>query len=69
MSIATYKGTVEKGKIKLQINVKLPENTEVYVIVPNEKPKFNLEEMAAKMPKDYKPHEEDFGKPIGKEIW
>ncbi len=69
MSIATYKGTIEKGKIKLHINVKLPENTEVYVIVPDEKPKFDLAEMAAKMPDDYQPNEEDFGKPIGKEIW
>ena len=69
MSITTYKGTVEKGKIKLQIDVKLPENTEVYVIVPNEKPKFDLAEMAAQMPDDYQPNEEDIGKPVGKEIW
>ncbi len=69
MNITTYKGTVEKGKIKLQIDVKLPENTEVYVIVPNEKPKFDLEEMTSRMPKNYKAQEEDFGKPVGKEIW
>lgn len=68
MSIATYKGTVEKGKIKLQIDVKLPEKTEVYVIVPDEKPKFDLEEMASRMPKNYNPQEEDFGKPVGKEV-
>jgi hypothetical protein len=57
MSISAYKGTVENGQIKLEINVKLPEKTEVYVIVPEEKPKFDLAKMAAEMPKDYIPHE------------
>lgn len=69
MSISTYKGTVENGQIKLEINFKLPEKTEVYVIVPEEKPKFDLAEMAAQMPEDYTPHEEDFGKPVGKDVW
>lgn len=69
MSIATYKGTVKNGQIKLLIDVKLPEKTEVYVVVPDEKPKFDLAKMAAEMPKDYQPGEEDFGKPVGKEIW
>jgi len=69
MSVSTYKGTVENGQIKLKINVKLPEKTEVYIIVPDEKPKFDLAEMAAQMPKDYKTQEEDFGKPVGKEVW
>ena len=69
MSIATYKGTVKNGQITLSIDVKLPEKTEVYVIVPDEKPKFDLAQMAAQMPKNYQPSEEDFGKPVGKEIW
>ena len=69
MSIATYKGMVKNGRIKLLIDVKLPENAEVYVVVSNEKPKFDLATMAAEMPKDYQPGEEDFGKPVGKEIW
>jgi antitoxin component of MazEF toxin-antitoxin module len=69
MNISTYKGKVEKGLIKLEINVRLPEETEVYVIVPEEKPKFNLAKMVAEMPEDYKPHEEDFSKPVGKEVW
>lgn len=69
MNVSTYKGTVENGVIKLEINIKLPEKTEVYVVVPEEKPKFDLAEMAAKMPKNYSPREEDFGKPVGKEIW
>ncbi len=68
MSIATYKGIVKNGQIKLLIDVKLREKTEVYIIVPDEKPKFDLAKMAAEMPKDYQPGEEDFGKPVGKEI-
>lgn len=69
MRIATYKGTVRNGQIKLSIDVKLPEKTEVYVIVPDEKPKFDLARMAAEMPKNYRTSEEDFGKPVGKEVW
>ena len=69
MSISTYKGTVENGVIKLEINVKLPEKTEVYIIVPEEKPKFDLAKMVAEMPEDYTPNEEGFGKPVGKEVW
>ena len=34
MSITTYEGVVEKGKIRLKSDVKLPENVRVYVIVP-----------------------------------
>ena len=33
MSITTYEGVVEKGKIRLKSDVKLPENVVVYVIV------------------------------------
>ncbi|MGI8882763.1 MAG: AbrB/MazE/SpoVT family DNA-binding domain-containing protein [Pyrinomonadaceae bacterium] len=69
MSIATYKGTVKNGQIKILIDVKWPEKTEVYVVVPDEKPKFDFAEMAAEMPEDYQPSEEGFGKRVGKEIW
>ena len=70
MNVETYKGKVKNDQIELSIEVKLPENSEVIVIVPNnEKPKFNLAEMVENMPEDYKPNEEDFGKPIGKEVW
>jgi antitoxin component of MazEF toxin-antitoxin module len=69
MSVSTYIGKVKNGQIKLTVRVKLPENKTVYVIVPDEKPKFDLAEMAARMPKNYKPLEEDFGKPFGKEVW
>ena len=71
MNVETYQGVIKNGQIKLSIEVKLPEEAKVYVIVPreDEKPKFDLAEMVAKMPKNYKPQEEDFGKPVGREIW
>ncbi|MDI6769041.1 MAG: hypothetical protein QMD04_05135 [Anaerolineales bacterium] len=34
MTITTYEGVVEKGKIRLNIGVRLPDNTKVYVVVP-----------------------------------
>ena len=34
MTITTYEGVVEKGKIRLKSGVKLPKNVKVYVIVP-----------------------------------
>jgi len=33
MTVTTYEGVVEKGKIRLKAGVKLPENAKVYVIV------------------------------------
>ena len=33
MTILTYEGVVEKGKIRLKPGVKLPENARVYVVV------------------------------------
>lgn len=70
MNVETYKGKVKNGRIELSIEVKLPENSDVVVIVPNdEKPKFDLAEMVRNMPEDYQPNEEDFGKPSGREVW
>ncbi len=31
--------------------------------------KYKLEDLLKKMPKDYKPYEVDWGKPVGKEVW
>ncbi len=35
MALTTYEGVIEKGKIRLEAGVKLPENAKVYVIVPD----------------------------------
>ncbi len=35
MSIVTFEGIVEQGQIRLKSNVRLPENTRVFVVVPD----------------------------------
>ena len=35
MGIAPYEGIVEHGQIKLNSNVRLPEQTKVYIVVPD----------------------------------
>ncbi len=35
MGIVTYEGIVEHGQIRLKTNVRLPEKTKVYIIVPD----------------------------------
>ncbi|MBI4601073.1 MAG: hypothetical protein HY721_03845 [Planctomycetes bacterium] len=34
-SVAAFEGTVEQGRIRLRDNVRLPENTRVFVVVPD----------------------------------
>lgn len=35
MSAATFEGVVEQGQIKLNSDVRLPEGTKVYIVVPD----------------------------------
>jgi hypothetical protein len=35
MTITTYEGVVEKGKIRLKMGIRLPEKAKVYVVVPD----------------------------------
>jgi hypothetical protein len=35
MSVVTLEGIVENGQIRLITNVQLPENTKVYVVIPD----------------------------------
>ena len=35
MKTTTYEGVVEHGHVRLPANVSLPENTKVYVVVPD----------------------------------
>jgi antitoxin MazE len=39
------------------------------IIIKRAKRQFKLAELVARMPPDYKPREESFGKPVGKEEW
>jgi hypothetical protein len=68
MSVTTYRGTVENGRVKLAGNISLPDNAEVYVIVPDVEPgaggkKFDLAEMVSRMPPGYQASEEGLGDP------
>jgi hypothetical protein len=35
MSVATFEGIVDDGQIRLKTNIRLPEKTKVYVVVPD----------------------------------
>jgi hypothetical protein len=35
MNVATFQGIVENGQIKLPENVRVPERTKVYVVIPD----------------------------------
>ena len=38
MAISTFEGVVKNGQIRLRDNVTLPEDTEVYVVIPDFEP-------------------------------
>jgi hypothetical protein len=74
MQVTTFEGVIENGQVRLETDVRLPEKTKVYVVVPEYEQntngkKFDLVELVSRMPDDYQPSEEDFGKPAGKEEW
>ena len=74
MQVKTFQATIENGQVRFAVDVRSPEKTRVYVIVPDFEPtvtskKFDLAEMVAQMPADYTPSEESFGEPVGKEEW
>ena len=74
MQVTTFQGEIENGQVRLTTDIRLPDKTKVYVVVPefeqttNGK-KFDLAEMVSRMPADYQASEESFGKPVGKEEW
>ena len=35
MSVVTFEGIVDRGQIRLKTNIRLPEKTKVYVVVPD----------------------------------
>ena len=36
MNVATFEGIVENGQIRLPDNIRVPERTKVYVVIPGE---------------------------------
>ena len=74
MQVVTFQGVIENGQVRFEEDVRLPEKTKVYVVVPefeqaSNGKKFDLAEMVSRMPPDYQQSEEDFGSPVGKEEW
>lgn len=39
MQIAAFEGVVENGRVRLNTDIRLPENTKVYVLIPNDEEK------------------------------
>lgn len=74
MQVTTFQGEIENGQVRLTTDIRLPDKTKVYVVVPEFEQiangrKFDLAEMVSRMPADYQVSEEDFGEPVGKEEW
>ena len=74
MAVTTFQGTVRNGQVRLADDVILPEDSRVFVVVPDLEPatnvkKFDLAEMVSRMPSDYVAHEESLSVPMGKEEW
>lgn len=74
MQVTTFQATIENGQVQFTTDVRLPEKTKVYVVVPEFEQhttdkKLDLAEMVSRMPADYEPSEENFGVPVGKEEW
>ncbi|MCX6038636.1 MAG: hypothetical protein NTW99_12245 [Chloroflexi bacterium] len=49
MTITTYEGVVEKGQIRIKDSVHLPDNTKVYVVVPETKAKKSARVMSPRL--------------------
>jgi len=63
---------IDKAQLSLGEKVSVTMQNEKIIIKPSAAglgKKSSLEELVAKMPSDYKPHEENWGTPVGKEVW
>ena len=49
--------------------VQIAVEEDAIVIRKARKKKYDLAELVAQIPKDYKPEEVSFGPPVGKEVW
>jgi antitoxin MazE len=63
------KHILESASISVGDDVEVIVGEEQIIIKKIEKPKFDLAEMVARMPRGYKAREESFGGPVGKEEW
>lgn len=63
------KHLLEDARIEVGDDVEIIVGEEQITIKKVIKPKFDLAEMVARMPRGYKAREESFGKPAGLEEW
>lgn len=63
------KHVLENAKIEVGDDVEIIVGEEQITLKKVHKPKFDLAEMVARMPRDYKAKEDSFGKPVGREEW
>lgn len=63
------KHILEGASIAVGDDVEVIVGEEQIIIKKISKPKFDLAEMVAHMPRHYKAREESLGKPVGKEEW
>lgn len=61
------------GKIRISVgdpvDVRIRKGAILIQPVRRLRGKYSLRELIAQMPKNYKPQEVDWGKPVGKEVW
>jgi antitoxin MazE len=63
------KHVLENAQLAIGDDVEIIVGEEQITIKKVVRPKFNLAEMVTRMPRNYKPKEESFGKPVGREEW
>lgn len=63
------KHVLEEARIAVGDEVEVIVGEEQITLKKVSKPKFDLAEMIARMPSDYKAKEESFGAPVGREEW
>jgi len=63
------KHVLKEGRISVGDDVEVSVKERQIVIKKISRPRFDLAEMVARMPRNYRVREESFGKPVGKEAW
>jgi antitoxin MazE len=63
------KDVLELANLAVGDDVEIVVGDREIVVKKAPKPKFDLADLVARIPKGYQPHEESFGPPVGKEEW
>lgn len=65
------KQVLEDARIAVGDDVEVTARDGMIVITPSKRirGKLDLQELVSRIPKDYRPGETDWGKPVGKEEW